>query len=79
MDLAEHIHKIRTYQPLDWTELAHTFLRFGYPARKTEVRLTRTQRIPACASDETFEQALDDSGLTPMCEHLYPTELSQAQ
>jgi hypothetical protein len=79
MDLAEHIHKIRTYQPLDWTELAHTFLRHAYKARQTPLRLTRTTRIPACASDEMFEQALMLSGLTPMCEHLYPTELSQAQ
>jgi hypothetical protein len=79
MDLAEYIHKIRTYQPLDWTELAHTFVRFGYPARETPLRITRTERIPACASDEQFEQALTASGCVAMVEHLYPTELSQAQ
>jgi hypothetical protein len=79
MDLAEHIHKIRSAAPLDLDELARDFLRHAYKARQTPLRLTRTTRIPACASDEQFEQALMLSGLTPMCEHLYPTELSQAQ
>jgi hypothetical protein len=79
MDLAEHIHNIRTAQPLDLDALALAFLRHGYKPHRTALRLTRTQRIPACASEEQFEQALELSGLTPMCEHLYPTELSQAQ
>jgi hypothetical protein len=80
MDLAEHIHKIQAakLEPIEYTELAQHFLRTCVPARQTPLRIAPTGSALHLEGD-LFEQALEDSGLLSMCEHLYPTELSQAQ
>ena len=79
MDLADHIRRIQSWEPLDWTEAIQRTLLRCYPPRETALRPSRQQPVARWFDEQVWAAGLEASGLVAIAEHLYPMELAQRQ